>query len=131
MTFITWVILGKGGESSISIVQNVFPPWSHRIPNELLMCFSTSQGVPNNNLFLSHTICWKVCSWNLYWWGKKEDIDYNYILRVKKNCLREYSKSWNFYILGQSTRHITNKIKLGQTLQLINSCHNKYLANIV
>jgi hypothetical protein len=40
--------------------------------------------VPNNNSFLSHTICWKVCSCNLYWWGKKEDIDYNYILRVKK-----------------------------------------------
>jgi hypothetical protein len=83
--------------------------------------------VPNNNSFLSHTICWKVCSWNLYWWGKKENIDYNYILRVKKNCLREFSKSWNFYIVGQSTRPITNKIKLGQTLQLI----NKYLANII
>jgi hypothetical protein len=112
MTFfyLIWVILGKGGGSSISIVHNVFPPWSHWIPNELLMCFSTSEGVPNSN---------------------KEDIDYNYILRVKKNCLEEYSKSWNFFILNQSTRPITNKIKLGQTLQLINSCHNKYLAYIV
>jgi hypothetical protein len=168
----------EGGGWSISIVHNVFSSWSHWIPNELLMCFSTSQDVPNsnyvlshiifigggeggrvldfldfycsqclllmfpmnfkyvfqvpnNNSFLPHTICWKVCFCNLYRWGKKEDIDYNYILRVKENCLGEYSESWNFFILTQSTRPITNKIKLGQTLQLINSCHNKYLANIV
>ncbi len=136
------IILGKGGRYSISIVRNVFPPWSQWIPNELLMCFSSSQGVlyniyasshtiflggedkrvldfldfccsqcvcymfpmnfqhvfqvDNSNSFLSHIICWKAHSCNLYRRGKREDIDYNYILRVKKHCLG-YHSSLGFF----------------------------------
>jgi len=115
----------------------LFAMCSHHDLNELLMCFSTSQGVPyniyasshtiflggedkrvldfldfccsqcvcymfpmnfqhvfqvdNSNSFLSHIICWKACSCNLYRQGKREDIDYNYILRVKKHCLGYHS----------------------------------------